>query len=114
MRLLWLWLGCGAGGDTGDSAQPIEDVEEGACSDPVTWEGWGEGFFASYCDACHSASTPDRYGAPEGLTFDTYEEVVVQAVVIESSVLVNETMPVGGGVTEEDRILLLRFLQCLP
>lgn len=78
----------------------------------VTWSNWGAGFFRSYCTSCHSVNTEDRWGAPEGINFDTQEDVTQWMDSIRNAVLVNSTMPVGGGVYDEDLALLDRFLTC--
>lgn len=78
----------------------------------VTWESFGEGFFATYCLACHSATTPDRAGAPAESNFDRVDEVRAQAAAIRARVIEEETMPVGGGVSEDDLLLLARLLDC--
>jgi uncharacterized membrane protein len=78
----------------------------------VNWENFGVGFFAGYCRACHSAEADDRYGAPEGLDFDSLEQVQALKGSIHDTVLVDETMPVGGGVDEESLTLLATFLDC--
>lgn len=79
-----------------------------------TWPGFAEGFFASQCDACHSATAPDRFGAPEAVTFDTEAEVVAQSAAIRRTVLDDATMPPGGGVLEAERSQLAAYLDCLP
>ncbi len=64
----------------------------------------------TYCNACHGAATPNRFGAPEAVHFDTQEQVRDQAARVESTVLEDGTMPVGGGMREEDLEGLRRFL----
>ncbi|MCB9765881.1 MAG: hypothetical protein H6739_39270 [Alphaproteobacteria bacterium] len=78
----------------------------------LTWQNWGDGFFATYCRSCHSDTTPNRMGAPESINFNTLEQVRDQAALIRDSVLVRQSMPVGGGVYEEDLELLGIFLDC--
>ena len=110
---MWLLVAIAActSGTATDSATPVQDS---ACAGayPVTWSNWAEGFFLTYCRACHSAATSDRQGAPEGLDFDTLRQVRDQAAAVEDAVLVGDRMPVGGGVTEDDLILLQDFLDC--
>jgi uncharacterized membrane protein len=102
----WLLLACaGPSDDSGTSC---------AGGTHVTWNNWGDGFFTTYCRSCHSATAPDRNGAPESVNFDTFDEVQTQAIAIESDVLTTGTMPIGGGVTDEDKALLADFLACLP
>ena len=102
--LLLVLIGCN--GDTQESADPCADRYA------VTWNNWGQDFFATYCDSCHAADTPDRQGAPEAFTFDTLDEVRTWESAIRESVLVDETMPLGGGLPEDDIVLLQDFLDC--
>jgi len=78
----------------------------------VTWEGWSDGFFKTWCRACHSAATTDRNGAPEGMDFDTEAQVVENASLVRYSVLDEERMPLGGGLYKEDLYLLEVYLDC--
>lgn len=113
MLLLTLALtGCGDETDK-DSSEPADSSEVSCESAPdLTWSNWGDGFFANYCRACHSESVGDRWGAPEGLDFDTLEQVQQNRGWIHQTVLVDGTMPVGGGVYEEDLEFLTYFLEC--
>lgn len=108
MVLLVLTLvGCVEKGEDIESADPCAEA-----SYDLTWANWGDGFFANYCRACHSASSPDRFGAPEGVNFDSSEDVRTWSSAIRRSVLVDEDMPVGGGVYETDLEFLDLFLTC--
>lgn len=80
----------------------------------VNWENFGVPFFAGYCRACHSATSvgEDRYGAPEGLDFDSLEQVRALKGSIHDTVLVDATMPIGGGVDPESLTLLPTLLEC--
>jgi hypothetical protein len=102
--LLALLVGC--------APAPLEEPAACVSPDEASWEGFGEGFFTTWCRSCHSASTADRRGAPEGLDFDTLAEVRAAAVAIEQSVLTDQDMPVGGGLAADDRALLQAFLAC--
>ena len=108
--------GSGEGtGDSGsDSGSGSGGDDTGICGEgyDLTWDNWGCSFFATYCDSCHAASSPNRFGAPEHATFDTLEEVEAWSTVIYLMVLEDETMPLGGGVYEEDLYLLDVFLTC--
>ncbi len=104
-----------AGIDGADSATDTSSAATGLdCAEayPVTWENWGDGFFLTYCRSCHSSTTSDRQGAPEGLDFDTLGQVRDQAFAIEDSVLIGQRMPVGGGVFPDDLTLLEDYLAC--
>ncbi|MCB9778586.1 MAG: hypothetical protein H6742_08500 [Alphaproteobacteria bacterium] len=113
--LLLLTLACGEpASDTGaggiDSAGSTSEI----CQDApqVSWAGWADGFFQGYCRSCHSSTTPDRRGAPEGVDFDTLDQVREQADLVRWSVIEEGRMPVGGGVYEDDLYLLEVFLDC--
>ena len=91
-----------------------DDTADPGCVDApqVTWESWGQGFLTTYCTSCHSVTSPSRYDAPVGVNFDTLDEVRTYAGAIRSAVVDKETMPVGGGITDDDRELLEVFLDC--
>ena len=57
-------------------------------------------------------TSSDRLGAPEGIDFDTEEDLITWRDSVERVVLENQTMPVGGGVYEEDLLLLEMLLSC--
>jgi cytochrome c553 len=79
-----------------------------------TWSNFGESWFVTWCASCHAADAPQRFGAPEALVFDTEAQVKNSLSIIRSSVLGGSpTMPVGGGLPEEDRQALERYLDCL-
>lgn len=79
---------------------------------PVSWEGFGQGFFTTYCRSCHSSGLSERYGAPEGVNLDTEAEVLAQEARIRARVLTDGDMPPGGGVLPGDLDLLERYLDC--
>lgn len=101
--LLLFAIACASPG--ADSADPCADT-------PVTWEHWGAGFFGGYCRSCHSSTTADRYGAPDGVDFDTLADVRAFATRVRVRVLEQQDMPVGGGVPDDDLARLDTFLQC--
>ena len=107
--LLSLLVGCGDGAIEDTGAAVVGPCDTGL---NVTWDNWGHGFFRTYCTSCHSIQSPNRYDAPEGIDFDTEAEVAQWAASIKNAVLVTETMPVGGGVYEDDLALLERYLDC--
>lgn len=78
----------------------------------VTWDGWAHGFFLNYCTSCHSASAPDRHGAPTGVDFDSESQVRDGLDAVRSTVFETHTMPVGGGIAEDDLVLLGIWLDC--
>jgi hypothetical protein len=91
--------------DAGESADPC-------AGSALTWSAWGAGFFAGYCRPCHSVEAPNRYGAPSSSNFDEIDEVRAQAERIRVRVLDEGTMPVGGGVPEDELRQLDEFLDC--
>lgn len=108
MLLLLLTLAC----DNKDTGSDSASVATCDSSPPVTWDNWADGFFLTYCRACHSATSPDRRGAPDSINFDTEAEVVRMSGVVRSVVLDNATMPIGGGVYDDDLYLLDVYLRC--
>jgi len=88
--------------DTGDATDTLGDWD--CTPDPdVTWAGFTDGFFSAYCRACHSTTTPDRRGAPEGVDFTDRAEALAWAPRLKARVLDAGDMPLGGGVVTEDR-----------
>lgn len=105
--LTLLLIACANQDKAVESADPCADATY-----HLTWANWGDGFFANYCRACHSVNAPDRFDAPEGINFDTVEDVAQWNDLIRTAVLVDGTMPVGGGVYETDLEFLDIFLAC--
>jgi uncharacterized membrane protein len=104
-------VACGAG----PQADPRCDVAE-----PLTYEGWGRGFVDKHCVGCHSGLIPpaQRRGAPSGVDLDTYRGVLQWAERIEARSLVaasgdgDDAMPPGGGLTDEELLMLEEWLRC--
>ena len=107
MLLLALQLACVDAKTPVDSADACDALEY-----DVTWANFGDGFFANYCRGCHSALTPNRYDAPESINFDTLEEVRALESLIRTTVIDEQSMPVGGGVYDQDLEFLGYFLDC--
>lgn len=78
----------------------------------VTWQNFGEGFFTTYCQSCHSSTAPDRHDAPKAVNFETESQVRSYTERIRARVIEDGTMPVGGGVAPDDLVLLDRYLDC--
>ena len=91
---------------------PLDTGTDPACDEPdlPTWENWGEGFFVTWCQSCHAADAPQRYGAPEGMDFDTRADVVARKSTIADSVLARGVMPPGGGLSPRERAELEALL----
>ena len=82
---------------------------------PLDWENFGEGFFALHCTSCHSTENSDvqRSGAPIGLDFDTYGEVVREVSRIEvAATAPDAAMPPSGEPTEAELTMLREWLTC--
>lgn len=89
--------------------------EDPRCEDAleVTWENFGQGFLTMHCNGCHTASSQNRYGAPEDATFDTVDEAWAWAdPILTLTTGDSATEPPGGGVTTQDLELLFDWLGC--
>lgn len=94
-----LWSGCGS-----------VDCEEAPV---VTWNNFGQAFVTEHCQTCHASSAPDRYDAPEGVTFDSVEDLqAVADAVLARATGPEADMPPLGGPSEEERYLLETWLVC--
>jgi uncharacterized membrane protein len=100
--VIWLWLGCAE--ETPADSDP--------CAGAPTWDGWANGFFVSYCDACHAPTAPDRHGAPENVSFEDEAAASALAGAIRTSVIDDATMPPAGGVFDADLERLGEWLDC--
>ena len=123
-RLLPLLLLVACGGEGEDApASPKPGGEDSALGsgDCVTdtgggyptWAGFGEAFFAGRCASCHAASAPERFGAPESVTFDSEEEVLLQLGAVRRVILYDASMPPGGGLHEDELARVELYLDCL-
>ena len=115
--MVWMMIACAQGPSKG-----LDTATNAATSDTATdttercddgWDGWANGFFATYCRSCHAASSATRYGAPADVNFDTREDAVAWLDRVRVRVLEDETMPVGGGVPETDLTRLETWVQCV-
>lgn len=100
---LLLFLACAGGAESAAGCDTGYDV---------SWDGWAHGFFLSYCASCHSEAALDRHGAPEGVNFDTEAQARALAEAIRLTVIEERSMPLGGGMRDDDRVLLERWLNC--
>lgn len=112
---LWSASLCGALLACGGEAQERDDSAQPVCDTalPVTWSNWGEGFVLTHCSGCHAENASDRHGAPEGVFFDSEEQVLQSATTFLRMVVDDETMPPAGGVRQEEMVLLEAWLGCL-
>ena len=101
MLLSFLLLACGEATDTAH------------CTADVSWNNWGHGFFLTWCSSCHAASTEERHGAPENITFDSEQEVARWRERIYARVILQQDMPVGGGISDDNVQILHDYLTLL-
>lgn len=112
-RIRWPLLAALTAGCPG--AAPSLDPAPAVCEDAPTWHAFAGGFVTTWCTPCHSASLsgPARNGAPDGLDFDRWSEVVaVRDRVAVRATGPSPTMPPLGGVAEADVALFARWLAC--
>jgi hypothetical protein len=98
-------------GSTGADALPCDELPV------ITYDTFGAGFLATYCNGCHSAAVADRRGAPPSVVFDTREQAATFAtrILARRDPPPNITpMPPAGGVVAEDDEKLQIWLQCFP
>jgi uncharacterized membrane protein len=108
-------LACGDAEETGILIENETGDWSGYACDTapsVTWENWGRGFFTTHCQGCHASTSPDRYGASEGVYFDSLADLRVWSERVRVRVIEDEDMPPAGGLTEDDRFLLETLLDC--
>lgn len=62
----------------------------------LTYQSFGQGFFADYCNTCHTAPDGERSGAPLAYVFGTVEEIRANKVrIFRGSAGTNDSMPPG-------------------
>lgn len=100
-------------GDSGADTAPDPGPDPCAGVPVVSWTNFGEGFLVENCQACHASGTPNRYGAPEDVAFDTEADVRVHRDrILARATGEAPTMPPMGGVSDDDRYLLEVWLVC--
>ena len=81
-----------------------------------TWETYGQNHILTWCTSCHSAELVGpvaRYAAPEGIDFDTLQEVRDQVDRIEARATGDApTMPPAGGVDVDSVQRFEDWLKC--
>ena len=108
MILFGLMMACGPG--SMDTAEP-----ECYRDPPLTYHNFGKGYMDLHCNGCHSSLLPEhhRVGAPTGVSFDTYTEVMNWVDRIDTrSNSVDFPMPPGGGPTEKELKMFNEWLYC--
>ncbi len=106
VALLSLLVGCSTVPSGADSA---------GCADAplLTYDNFGRGFLTQNCQPCHATAAPDRHGANPSVTFDSYEDVVLEWDAIAAMATGDDpAMPPAGGILDEDREKLAIWLAC--
>lgn len=94
--------------------EKMEDVECPTGGTTLTYENFGQDFFAKYCNYCHGASVEDRQSAPPAYVFDTEAQIEKWAdrIYIRAASR-NDTMPPGpDDPPREERDKLAEWLVC--
>lgn len=79
----------------------------------VNYANFGEGFITHYCQGCHASTAPDRYDAPEAITFDDAAQIwALSDRILARAAADPPTMPPAGGTSEDDRTKLIWWLTC--
>ena len=116
--MIWLALALGCTGDDPPPPPLTDDTGDAGfddrCADlpRVTWDEWGWGFMTTYCQGCHASTAPDRYGAPEGVFFDTEADTLLWAERVRIRTLEDLDMPPAGGVPPDELEILGWWLDC--
>lgn len=128
----WLLLACtvssspadstGSGTPTGDGGGATSSTSDGGTDtgDPcegvplVNYATFGQGFLTANCQGCHASTSPERYGAPEWVVFDTVQDAWTWKDRILELVpgKAGARMPPAGGITEDDQQRLRWWLLC--
>jgi uncharacterized membrane protein len=115
LAIFMLQFSCKGETETGISVEPDSGGWEGMPCDSVpsvTWENWGRAFFTTHCQGCHASTAPDRYGATNGVYFDTLSDLRTWNERVRVRVLDQNDMPPAGGLSEDERFLLQVLLDC--
>lgn len=80
----------------------------------LTWQSFGQGFFVANCNRCHSVPQDQRQGAPDGIEFNTVDEVRQRKDrIYVLSAGPNDSMPPGpDDPPREERDKLAEWLAC--
>ncbi|HEY5952647.1 MAG TPA: hypothetical protein VIV40_44415 [Kofleriaceae bacterium] len=92
-------------------------------TDPPTYTGFAQPFFADYCLDCHSATSTNRHDAPSDQNFDTEADIKKHLDAIDTQAAagpsaMNTGMPEKSAnvqtlPTKMERELLGQYLACL-
>ena len=111
--ILLLLTACGDKPTETGSIEPSTDPPEWCQEEmEVTYENFGEGFLLTHCQGCHAGDAPNRFGAPETVSFDNEEQVNQWLSLIMFTILDDQSMPPAGGITEDELTLVEIWLEC--
>ena len=81
---------------------------------PLTYENFGQAYLGKWCTGCHSSLVRQnqRSGAPLGVDFDTYADVLAWAAEIDEAAVQTDYMPPGGGASQAESGALGEWLRC--
>jgi uncharacterized membrane protein len=103
------------GASCDEDPEPEPQVEVCPDGTDLTWDNFAGGFLLTWCTSCHGSSLEGdlRYGAPAGMNYDTYPQVVELADAIASAATgPDPRMPPSGGPSDEERALMAEWLGC--
>jgi uncharacterized membrane protein len=106
-----LLAGAACGSRDADSAAAITCDRQ----PPLNYGNFGKGYLELHCTSCHSAANSEtqRSGAPVGVDFDSYSDVVQHVALIDrESVGADPPMPPAGGPTRAELALFHEWLVC--
>jgi hypothetical protein len=81
---------------------------------PLTYENFGEGAIGRHCLSCHSVYAREslRGGAPLGVDFDDWEDVLLWAERIAERAVNTDGMPPAATMRPDERVLLGEWMRC--
>lgn len=123
MILLAALLACGDGGadptdagaDTDAAVTDTAATTTGCPPDsPFGWDDFGAPFFLTWCTGCHSVGRvgEERSGAPDGVNFDSLDEVRAWSSRIAVRAVDAGDMPPQYGPDDVARARLAEWLAC--
>lgn len=81
---------------------------------PLTWENFGNDFLDDKCNGCHSHhhTGDDRSDAPEGVDFDTWEGLLLNAERVHTRAVEDRTMPPATIVPTLELAMFDEWMRC--
>ena len=117
MRIRWHRLFALSLLATACKGEPADTADTGgvACDEITTWSTVGAPFIYTWCTPCHSPELTgeERQGAPVGVDFASYEDVLAWADRIEVRVFAEEAaMPPAGGPEDDELAAVSDWIGC--